>query len=341
MISRLVNIPAGGFVDVEIVSRPWGMCADGSCSKSKVRVQGQFAGAAPGLACTSSAIYADVSQAAQFAWPDSGKVATVGTVVPTILNLTGMPAAGQTSQLTVRSIVTQATVNGQPLQFNPQTGLLNQRYGRFSTTGTTPPVPVIGSFFDIFYDISVQPTSPTGNASLQGLAVVPGAPHGFEQEAPMIMGAARVGDGNPQLDSFFDIFFQVSLNAQLSTGQRTPLNIVSIQLAPTSDPNRRTARVQAVPRAGSDGATDGAPGATIVSFTLNNDLRGFSRPSQRLFCPGDANGDSVVNFADLNAVLSQFGQSGQGLAGDVTGDGVVNFSDLNTVLSAFGRICGA
>ncbi|MGD9693704.1 MAG: hypothetical protein AB7G17_06375 [Phycisphaerales bacterium] len=56
-------------------------------------------------------------------------------------------------------------------------------------------------------------------------------------------------------------------------------------------------------------------------------------------CPGDANGDLVVNFADLNAVLSVFGQSGVGIGGDVNGDGVVNFGDLNVVLSAFGSAC--
>ncbi|MBX3351816.1 MAG: hypothetical protein KF684_02685 [Phycisphaeraceae bacterium] len=56
-------------------------------------------------------------------------------------------------------------------------------------------------------------------------------------------------------------------------------------------------------------------------------------------CPGDSNGDGVVNFADLNAVLSDFGQSGMGLPGDVNGDGVVNFQDLNLVLSNFGATC--
>lgn len=56
-------------------------------------------------------------------------------------------------------------------------------------------------------------------------------------------------------------------------------------------------------------------------------------------CPGDANGDHVVNFSDLNIVLGQFGQTGPGLAGDVNGDGTVNFSDLNIVLSNFGTTC--
>ncbi|MBX3353203.1 MAG: hypothetical protein KF684_09730 [Phycisphaeraceae bacterium] len=56
-------------------------------------------------------------------------------------------------------------------------------------------------------------------------------------------------------------------------------------------------------------------------------------------CPGDTNGDGVVNFSDLNVVLSQFGQTGAGLDGDLNDDGVVNFSDLNEVLSNFGSTC--
>ncbi|MBX3353888.1 MAG: hypothetical protein KF684_13225 [Phycisphaeraceae bacterium] len=56
-------------------------------------------------------------------------------------------------------------------------------------------------------------------------------------------------------------------------------------------------------------------------------------------CPGDTNADGVVNFADLNAVLSAFGQTGQGIPGDVNNDGTVNFADLNLVLSVFGAAC--
>lgn len=58
-------------------------------------------------------------------------------------------------------------------------------------------------------------------------------------------------------------------------------------------------------------------------------------------CPGDTNGDNLVNFGDLNAVLSQFGFIGLpgDFSGDVNGDGLVNFSDLNIVLSAFGGGC--
>jgi hypothetical protein len=50
----------------------------------------------------------------------------------------------------------------------------------------------------------------------------------------------------------------------------------------------------------------------------------------------DLNSDGSVNFADLNLVLAQFGQSGSNLIGDANKDGVVNFTDLNMVLGTFG-----
>lgn len=60
-----------------------------------------------------------------------------------------------------------------------------------------------------------------------------------------------------------------------------------------------------------------------------------------LACPGDTNGDRLVDFSDLNVVLSDYGMSGAPgeFAGDLNADGVVNFGDLNIVLSNFGAHC--
>lgn len=55
--------------------------------------------------------------------------------------------------------------------------------------------------------------------------------------------------------------------------------------------------------------------------------------------PGDTNGDCIVNFSDLNNILSTYGQTGLGLVGDANGDGVVNFHDLNLALSNYGQTC--
>jgi len=60
-------------------------------------------------------------------------------------------------------------------------------------------------------------------------------------------------------------------------------------------------------------------------------------------CPGDANGDRVVNADDLLAVLGNFGVSGSSLDGPFDGDmdrsGSVNADDLLAVLGAFGTGC--
>ncbi len=58
-----------------------------------------------------------------------------------------------------------------------------------------------------------------------------------------------------------------------------------------------------------------------------------------IVCPGDVNGDLVVDFTDLNLVLGDYGATGPGLPGDVDGDGDVDFADLNVVLSYYSSVC--
>lgn len=57
-------------------------------------------------------------------------------------------------------------------------------------------------------------------------------------------------------------------------------------------------------------------------------------------CPADVNADGVVTFADLQVVLTGFGDAGPMIAADRNGDGAVDFTDLNIVLAAFGAECG-
>jgi hypothetical protein len=56
-------------------------------------------------------------------------------------------------------------------------------------------------------------------------------------------------------------------------------------------------------------------------------------------CPGDVNGDGLVDFSDLNAMLTAYGHLGDVVDADLDLDGDVDFTDLNTVLSNFGVNC--
>ena len=89
-------------------------------------------------------------------------------------------------------------------------------------------------------------------------------------------------------------------------------------------------------------AYDDFPGRIIGA---NAGARAYERASRHFLglttfpCPGDTNGDNLVTITDLDAVLSGYGQSGEGLPGDVNGDGIVNFADLNVLLTTFGSGC--
>jgi len=79
--------------------------------------------------------------------------------------------------------------------------------------------------------------------------------------------------------------------------------------------------------------------AQVPVVAVGGTLRGSVTPPPPL-CPGDANGDSQVNSADLSVLLGQFGAVVAPDSGaDYNGDGVVNSADLSVLLSNFGNAC--
>lgn len=52
--------------------------------------------------------------------------------------------------------------------------------------------------------------------------------------------------------------------------------------------------------------------------------------------PGDTNGDLIVDFTDLNTLLTNYGLAGAFAEGDFDGNGIVNFNDLNMLLTNYG-----
>lgn len=74
-----------------------------------------------------------------------------------------------------------------------------------------------------------------------------------------------------------------------------------------------------------------------ASFDFDFEILPLAPPD----CPGDADGNGEVNFADITNVLTNFGadySSGTG-PGDADRNGVVNFADITNVLTNFGAVC--
>lgn len=62
-------------------------------------------------------------------------------------------------------------------------------------------------------------------------------------------------------------------------------------------------------------------------------------PAQECPCPGDLNGDMVVNFGDLNILLDNYNETGANVPGDLDGSGTVDFADLNLLLGLYNVVC--
>ena len=82
----------------------------------------------------------------------------------------------------------------------------------------------------------------------------------------------------------------------------------------------------------------------VVNDTPNNSTTDSAIDAVQVFarpcvagksCPGDLNGDGLVNSFDLSAVLAAWGQLGEGPT-DLDGDGLTGGADLAAVLSSWG-----
>lgn len=337
VVSTPIVIGPGQSRVIDVFLRPWGMCANGSCSKSRVRLDGMFADGTSGLACTAGAVIADTGAAPVYQWLDGGAV-PMPTASPPFCVFPHRPNPDLNTQFRAGAPLAGGAVNGQPFTMIMQPKALGG-LGRFDGMANFPPM--LQSFFDVFFEVELAPLVPGHTLNFEGLGVAPGVPHGFSQHYPMGMGTLRhrgpTTAGAPRVvDSFFDVFYQVSLDGVRQDGSRRALTFTDIQMMPTPIPGR--ARIQGT--AVTSPSDEGDGGIPYVAMAAHLDVRGFSRPGNFLFCPGDTNGDAMVTFPDLNQVLSQFGQLGAGLAGDIDGDNDVDFQDLNYVLSNFGRNCG-
>ncbi len=96
-------------------------------------------------------------------------------------------------------------------------------------------------------------------------------------------------------------------------------------------------------------------GAALVTFRNNNpptvisaSANGSLIPMQwemaaitiGAACPEDLDGDGSVGLADLQILLSHYGETGASPAdGDLTGDGSVGLADLQLLLAGYGGVC--
>jgi hypothetical protein len=83
---------------------------------------------------------------------------------------------------------------------------------------------------------------------------------------------------------------------------------------------------------------DWAWGASSASLdVLSIDTHALLSDTTDPHFPGDANGDDVVDFADLGILLNNYNQSGSFSAGDFNASGDVDFTDLGILLNNYNQ----
>lgn len=271
-----INLSPNFATTISIVSRPWGMCADGSCGETRLAVEGAFGGGDKGLACTGFVTVVDTSVPPTYACDDSGEVGTVPVPVnPALGALTlgarAFPSITQgilllLSQLVLRENNFPVATLPSPFaeRFNEERGRIQMQYvGDFE----------VDSFFDIEFDIDIAP-DPDGRPLETRLdtLVAADAPTGFERTAPFAEALVQLRDlGDPAFDSFFDLTTQVHLVGIDNLLNRRLIQFENIQFQPKADGSGLRVSL-------GGGVVTPGEGTDLLAIELAVDLRGFLSP---------------------------------------------------------------
>ncbi len=257
-----------------VSSRHWGMCADGSCGRSTVSLEGLFGDASPGFACSGFVTAVDTSVPATHDCPDSGEVAEIlPPMDPVKLTASASPHPG--IEIEVETTLSQAALfvnkvpTDPPLHFSdlwsPHGGRIQPQFvGTFN----------VDSFFDISFQIDLSPGDNNPPASVETVDFdFSGAPTGYSSTAPFVVPKVKVQwtqkDGLHQ--AFFSPTLQFNAVAIDNLGNRRRLTFTDISFALLPGGTGFSGGL-------SGGSAEPGAGNTFQAVELAIDLSGFLSP---------------------------------------------------------------
>lgn len=286
LIETPILLPPGDFIEVDAFARPWGMCADGSCGRAKVLLDGTFSDTSGGIACSGFVSAADVTVPPLYLWPDSGQTMFfLPPPDPFLGRLTGfgefLPKLGV--MIDLLTLPPQLAIDGQPpLPLPPQmfSEPLDDTSGR-THAHFEDPEGLFGadSFFDIFYRIEISPSPQEPfQTELIGMELVGGAPSGFESQAPFAVGQLGIRlPGSTDFDGFLELMPQISGLAFDENGEGRDLVFGLVELLPSGDGLGVDIHLQ--------GQVAPGTGQQILALDLFQDFRGYLAEQIPLPCP--------------------------------------------------------
>ena len=267
-IQQQISLAPGESTDIQIYSRSWGMCADGSCSRGTVRVDGDFSDKSPGLACAGFISAADTSVPPSYNWPDAGEVAEASSPVAGTVDLFGEPRPGQSRLVTLIWVLIGLLINDLPSPDSPIifSDTVMPELGRTQVQFVPKEPYRDDSSIDIEFDIQLDTENPF-QLGLDSVELFEGIPTGFSDVAPSGRSLVALQDEFGALDSFFDVTYQFGGVGIDELGNRRTITWQTAQMRLLTN---NSIRVQL----GGGQAEPGA-GNELLAIELAMDLRGF------------------------------------------------------------------
>ncbi len=261
---------------IQVVSRPWGMCADGSCGRHDLLLSGDFSDKDPGFGCSTFVTAADTSVTPARECDESGEVGEIpmpGNPNLPKLTLTGSPFDTFQPELDIEVAQIALRENGLVVgevpssfseRFEDEHGRIQSQWaGDYQTE----------SFFDVFVDITVGPSAggPPIDTEVVSLSMT-GAPTGFERTAPYAMGLTEITDlSGGGLKAFAEVTAQLSAIGIDDLGNRRRLQFQNIQFTKFPDGTGLRGVL-------TGGLLEAGEGNDLLAVELSMDLRGFLSP---------------------------------------------------------------
>ncbi|HMV66854.1 MAG TPA: hypothetical protein PKA64_08400 [Myxococcota bacterium] len=217
-----VRLRPGDAFTVSIVSRAWGMCADGSCSEQAVDITGTFDDGTTAEGCAQASHLVDVNQPPAYGWPDAGAAAIEMPAAQQVFSVV-QPTPQWSEELSTRVSQMQGTAGGMPLV---RTGTfaepIGQDWARLRSELTVPPNVPPGQPIRLI--VTETALSGHGGLTLDQFQTAPGAPPGYEATFPYGMGMYSLAGPNGEI-AHIELFEQVSAWAELRSGAVTPMEV--------------------------------------------------------------------------------------------------------------------
>jgi hypothetical protein len=236
MISKSITLEPGECTQVVYNIRSWPGCPTGSCGETRCKVEGTFSDGTPALACAGSALLVDANAAPDFECPDSGHFGPVTPMPPNMLAVNTQLPNGVDSILEKLTYVNlelaiQPPPPG-PIQTVFNANNLESHRGRITSSSRVAsgaPVVQVNQNFQGFMELQIQSPIPGVQTQIVALTLQ-GPPPTLNGQYFSIEARTHVTGISPggfPIDSFFDVFHQVSLdgvtNGLHHSGRITPL----------------------------------------------------------------------------------------------------------------------